>query len=367
MSVCSHEAITMKPDALGFFYPEADADKCVDCGLCDSVCSFVIPPERAEGFPESYLVRHKEVSEVSKSKSGAAFVALSDVILNDGGSVYGARLNADYLVVHDSATTPTGRDSFRGSKYIQSDLRGMFGKVRSDLLEGRKVLFSGTPCQVAGLKSFISPRLSGNLYLVDVLCHGVASPAVWADYLKRIEKRKGKAISRCIPRNPEFGWENCVDSFILDDGTQYDSDYFSGYVYHKWITQRWSCGACPFTSLNRVSDVTLGDAWGAGRIAPDFDRDNAGSSLVLINSKKGRSLFVSAEGSMLTVPIDIREMMQPVMQHPTPLHPKRQAFEDTYAACGFKYSRLIYLNDTYTSAKSAFLRSLRKIKRILVK
>ena len=366
-AVCGHKAITMEPDGLGFLYPRVDPDKCVGCGLCDRVCSFEAPQKRAKGYPETYLARHKNDEEVKKSKSGAAFVVLSDVILNESGIVYGAKLNANHLVEHAGATSAQGRDEFRGSKYIQSDLRDIFVKIKSDLRQGKKVLFSGTPCQVAGLKSYIGPQLSENLFLVDLLCHGVASPAVWSDYTKSLERRKGHKIVSCIPRNPKYGWYNNVDTFVFDDGSRLNSEYFTGYIYHKWITQRWSCKVCPFTTLDRVSDITIGDAWGAGRVAPGFDKDDAGCSIVMINTEKGKSLFEAASANTNLRQVDIGEMMQPVMMQPTAFHPKRQAFEDAYTTHGYRYVKPIYLNDTFAVTKSAVWRLLRTIKHIFIK
>lgn len=356
----------METDALGFMYPKVDADKCVNCGLCDRVCAFSEPPISPNGYPETYLMRHKNSDEVLKSKSGAAFVALSDVVLSEGGIVYGARLNTEHLVEHAAAKTAKERDEFRGSKYIQSDLNGIFAQIKSNLIANKTVLFSGTPCQVAGLKAFIGAKLSKNLYLVDILCHGVASPAIWKDYLKHIEKHKQKKIRRCIPRNPEFGWDNCVDTFILDDDSVHNSDYFTGYIYHKWITQRWSCNVCPFTSLNRVSDVTIGDAWGYNKVAPGFDPENKGCSVVLINTPKGKHLFETASGNIVAIPADINKMMQPVMKHPTVLHPKRKAFEEAYSVRGFKYVRMIYLNNTFAATKTLIRHSLRRIKHLIL-
>lgn len=180
-------------------------------------------------------------------------------------------------------------------------------------------------------------------------------------------KKKGKKIVRCIPRNPKFGWYNNVDTFVFDDGTQYNSEYFTGYVYHKWITQRWSCSACPFTSLNRVSDITIGDAWGKDKAAPGFDDGGLGCSVVMVNTEKGRSLFKEAAGDMLMMPVDVSKLMQPVMMHPTAFHPKRQKFEDAYSSRGYRYARLRYLNAMYSNVKTGVRRSLSKVKQALVR
>lgn len=365
-SVCPHNALTMKPDILGFLYPEVDFAKCIDCKLCEKVCSFEKPLDRTHEYPISYLAKHNDEQEVRKSKSGAAFVCLSDIILSEGGFIYGAKLNDEHLVEHGRATNQNERDKFRGSKYIQSDLRGIFKQIREDLKRGKKVLFSGTPCQVAGLKSFIGEKLSSNLYLIDILCHGVASPNIWQDHINNVEKRKRKKVIQCIPRNPAFGWYNNVDTLIFEDGTKFNSDYFTGYIYHKWITQRWSCQVCPFTSLNRVSDITLGDAWGANKVAPDFDVNNLGASLMLINSKKGKELFEKGKYLMKYMPVDITKMMQPVLKHPTSLHLQRKLFEEKYEEKGYKYVKFKYLNNTVPIIKEFIWKSLLKLKHSLI-
>lgn len=366
-SICSQRAITMQPDVMGFYYPQVDTNKCVDCGLCEKVCPFHSMHDMDSGSPITYLMRHKDSNELSRSKSGAAFVVISDFILSNGGVVYGAQLNPEQLVEHSAAYDKEGRDRFRGSKYIQSNIISTFPEIKELLKNNQTVLFSGTPCQVAGLKSYIGPLLSRNLYLIDILCHGVASPAVWSDYIGHIEAKTGKKIKYCIPRNPKYGWDHNIDSFFFEDGAQFDSDFFTGYVYHKWITQRWSCSKCPFTCLNRVSDITLGDAWGINKVAPELDQDNMGCSLVLINTEKGKKLFDAISQNCVYKAIDINKMLQPVLLHPTALHPLRQKFEDEYMAKGFKYVRRKYLDNRLVVIKSRIRKFLSKTKHLIIR
>ena len=167
----------MEPDALGFIYPEVDVSLCIECGLCDKVCAFNESYEKFTDFeaPIPYGIRHRDMKTLMDSQSGGAFTALSDVVLDRGGVVYGAGWSDDFVVVHKRAETKEQRNALRGSKYVQSDLRGVFAQVKQDLKEGREVLFSGTPCQVAGLKSFIGKNKSENLITVDIICHGVPS------------------------------------------------------------------------------------------------------------------------------------------------------------------------------------------------
>lgn len=211
----------MKPDALGFLYPNIDASKCIECGLCDKVCAFNDGYETPDNFeqPLTYGARHKNMAEVETSRSGAAFIALSDHILNKGGVVYGAGYADHFRVVHKRATSKDERDEFKGSKYVQSDLRGVFHQIRTDLKNGLTVMFSGTPCQTAGLNSYIGRKLRENLILVDIVCHGVPAPGVWDAYLSYLEKKMGSSISWVNFRDKQkFGWTAHKETFKFVKG-----------------------------------------------------------------------------------------------------------------------------------------------------
>lgn len=223
-SICTHNAITMQPDAMGFLYPVVDKSQCTDCGLCEKVCSF--NDHYDIGFnlpqPDAYAARHKDMNEVESSRSGAAFIAISDWILKHGGAVYGAGYTDHFRVVHKRATTKEERDEFKGSKYVQSDLTGIFRQVKKDLKNGMIVLFSGTPCQTSGLNSYVGKNLRENLYLVDIVCHGVPGPYLWRDYLTYLEKKQGDKIYWVNFRDKQkFGWTAHHETFkFLRGGTK---------------------------------------------------------------------------------------------------------------------------------------------------
>ena len=338
VSICSNKAITMQPDGLGFLYPVVDVDKCVQCGLCEKVCAFNINYSKEENLkePDVYAVRHKNISEIERSRSGAMFVVLSDWILDNSGVIYGVGYTEHFRVVHKRALTKEERDEFRGSKYVQSDLNTILVQVRDDLKKGLYVLFSGTPCQTSGLFSFLSLlRIDmSKLYLVDIVCHGVPAPYFWRDYLSYIEQKQGmKAISVNFRDKTKSGWASHKESFTFDNGVTYAYTY----TFYQNIMFRHSCGVCHFANYQRPSDITIADFWGWERVDSIFNEDNKGVSLVLLNSVKGRNLFQQVKDKLNYIKTDMEHCMQPNLQHPTAIHPKRDAFERDYMKYGFVY------------------------------
>ena len=336
-SICAHDAITMEPDALGFLYPKVDESKCVDCGLCDKVCQFNDNYERSLNLeqPIAYAARHKDIDEVMKSRSGAAFVAISDYILEKGGVVYGAGYKDHFRVAHKRASTKEERDEFRGSKYVQSDLTGVFRQVKEDLKNGLTVLFSGTPCQTSGLNAYVGKKLRENLILVDIVCHGVPGPFLWRDYLAFIEKKQGDTISVVNFRDKElFGWKAHHESFKFVKG---GGKMTFTYLFYKHIMFRHSCGVCHFTNTTRPSDITLADFWGWEEAVPGFNDDDKGVSLILCNTEKGLRLFDEVKSDLILQPVKLEKCIQPQLQHPAVVHKQRLKFEEAYSTYGFEY------------------------------
>ena len=336
-SVCAHDAITMQPDTLGFLYPSVDESKCVDCGLCEKVCAFNDHYDTSLNLPQSdaYAARHKDMGEVETSRSGAAFIAISDYILEHGGVVYGAGYADHFRVVHKRAITKEERDEFKGSKYVQSDLCGVFRQVKQDLKNGLTVLFSGTPCQTAGLASYIGHKLREKLYLVDIVCHGVPSPYVWRDYLAYLEKKQGSKICWVNFRDKQkFGWKAHRETFKFVDRRGKMS--FT-YLFYRHIMFRHSCGVCHYTNTKRPSDITLADFWGWERTDKGINADDKGVSLLLVNTGKGCELFDMVKDRMHTMPVSLPNAIQANLHHPSAIHPKRMDFENDYKVYGFEY------------------------------
>lgn len=344
-SICSHQAIKMEPDGLGFLYPKINNALCVDCGLCEKVCSFKSDYDHSANYeiPLAYAVRHKDMKEIETSRSGAAFIALSDKIINNGGVVYGAGYEGHFRVVHKRATSKEERNEFKGSKYVQSDINNVFSQVRADLREGLQVVFSGTPCQTSGLLSYVDKKLRKNLFLVDLVCHGVPAPYIWRDYLNFMEEKAGEEVIAVNFRDKSrLGWSAHKESFAFRRGITYSYTYT--YTFYEHIMFRKSCGKCKFANLNRPSDVTLADFWGWQKVVPEFNADNKGISLVLVNTPKGKEWFDSVENEVKRKEVKIEGVMQPNLIHPTEIHKRRDDFERDYMKRGFIYVMKKYGN-----------------------
>lgn len=342
-SICSHNAIMMEPDVLGFLYPKVDETKCVECGLCEKVCQFKDNYDCSLNLnkPIAYAVRHKDLDEVMKSRSGAAFVAISNFVLEKGGVVYGAGYKEHFRVVHKRATTKEERDEFRGSKYVQSDLTGIFRQVKTDLKNGLTVLFSGTPCQTAGLNSYIGKKTRENLILVDIVCHGVPGPYLWRDYIAYLEKKQSDKIVVVNFRDKElFGWKAHKESYVFKNGEKKTFKY----IFYKHIMFRHSCEKCYYTNLQRPSDITLADFWGWENNVPGMNDDDKGINLLLVNTEKGKVIFNATRNSLIVREVVVEKSLQPNLRYPSFAHPERNAFETDYQKCGFEYVMKHYGN-----------------------
>ena len=340
MAVCPHDAIVMRKDVLGFPYPEIQKDKCTQCGLCEKVCDFVKvhepAPAKEDIALEAYAARNTDHDAVAQSQSGGVFTALSDIVLSRGGAVYGAVMNDNFTVSHSRAVTTEERDRFRGSKYVQSDLGEVFRHVRKDLSDGRAVLFTGTPCQNAGLASYIPERLKEKLYLVDFICHGVPSPAVWEDYVAYMGK-KGSVERVCFRDKAAGGWKEHKETFRYRNGKTLARETFK-VLFYKNIMLRHSCAVCPYHLGERKADITIADFWGVGEVLPEMD-GNSGTSMLICHNEKGSALLKEA-GSRLKVlqtelSGDFLSRKNPNLLRPSRIYKDRDAFEREYADKGF--------------------------------
>jgi ferredoxin len=339
-AVCPGNAIGMEPDNLGFLYPVIDKAKCIQCGACEKVCAFNAHYETENNFavPLVYAARHKDIAEVELSRSGGMFAALSDKILEEGGVVYGAGFQDHFRVVHKRALSKKERDGMRGAKYVQSDMRGIYTQVKSDLTGNKTVLFSGTPCQTAGLDSFLKYTHAPveNLYLCDIVCHSVPSPYIWRDYVGYIEKKqKQKILSADFRDKAKFGWSDNQETFVFNKRRKTTETY--NYLFIRRIMLRHACGNCPFTNFRRPADITLGDFWGWEKVDRNFNADNKGVSLVLINTPKGLRLFNLVKENINYIESNTHDCLQSSLQRTITPHRYRDTFEEDYKTHGFEY------------------------------
>lgn len=365
VTVCNAQALTMQADGMGFKYPKFDVNKCTNCGQCEKVCAFQFGYNIKENLitPDIYAVRHKRMSEIETSRSGAMFIALSDYILGQGGVIYGAGYKEHFVVSHKRATTKVERNEFKGSKYVQSDLDDIFTQVKEDLRDGLQVLFSGTPCQTAALHKVVPTKYRNKLLLVDIVCHGVPAPKVWYMYLEYIKNKYSKTIEKVNFRDKSIGWATHKESFILHNQQKIFSDTYT-FLFSKHIILRPSCGNCKYCNITRPADITLADYWGWEKTDRNFNADNKGCSLVFVNTPKGKSYWEYLKDNINYIPTEITKCLQPNLQHPSVLSEESDNFEKLFIQKGFKAVALRYGN---TSIRYKLVAFSTKIKRKLIK
>ncbi|NLA85189.1 MAG: 4Fe-4S dicluster domain-containing protein [Clostridiales bacterium] len=307
LNICPEQCVSMNNDNEGFWYPVVDNERCIDCGLCVKVCPIINRVEY-ENKPITYACINNREDIRLESSSGGIFTLIAEQIIACGGIVFGARFDDNFNVIHDYVDTKEGLQKFRGSKYLQSRIGETFKEVEKQLEKGRKVLFSGTPCQIAGLKSFLD-KPNDSLFTVDIICHGVPSPLVWQKYIEYREAIAGSKARRIAFRRKDEGWKLFSISFIFENDKEYIQTYKSDLymrAFLKDICLRPSCYNCQFKTLNRDSDITLADFWGIQNILPEMD-DNKGTSLLFVNSKKGLGMFEEIKGNIISKKVDINE------------------------------------------------------------
>ena len=291
-NICPKSAIKMQEDEKGFKYPIVDKEKCIDCGLCKKVCPILSKRKKEEEYIEkAYACINKNEKIRIDSSSGGIFTIIAQYILKLDGVVFGAQFDDDFNVIHSYVEKEKDLKKFRGAKYVQSQIGDMYKKVQEFLLDGRFVLFTGTPCQIEGLRSYLKKDYS-NLYLQDIICHGVPSPKVWKKYINYREKKDKGNIEKIKFRDKITGWKKYSVSFKYKthsyEKKQNEDTYMQ--IFLSDIALRDSCYECNFKEIKRNSDITLADFWGIENIMPEMD-DDKGTSLVILHSKKGEKLF----------------------------------------------------------------------------
>lgn len=362
-NVCPKHSITMKPDEEGFMFPSIDESLCIDCGICLKSCAFYNrKPLRDVTDGQCYILRHKNISTRMASRSGAVFVGCSDWILSQSGSVYGAVMDG-VKCYHRRAISVVERNEMCYSKYIQSDTSDIWKLVGEDLSANRKVLFSGTPCQVDALYSYLTKLKIDmtNLYTMDLICHGVPSPKLFAEFISFLERiYKGKVTDFQFRDKSICGWDDHMESFCVN-GNKHASSKWRDIYYSNGI-DRMSCYNCKYAAMNRPGDITFGDAWGIRKAAPDY-YDNRGASVVIVNTDKGERLIEAIRDVCDMREVPVSAMLQPNLLQPSEPKVDRDKLWQDYEKGGIellvnKYGTMPYTNRLAKKVKY----NLRKIK-----
>lgn len=332
-NVCPVQAITMKADDEGFLYPQVDRNICVNCGKCDAICPLCNDRLQKENPIKAYGFKHSDDAVRSKSSSGGAFTLLSDFILQQGGTVYGAVYDENFRVIHTRAENAEQRNKMRGSKYVQSDMGKTHLQIKKDLEDGKAVLFSGTPCQVSSIKRFIGEN--DRLITCDMICHGVPSPLIWKEFCGWMESEHKSTIQKVQIRDTENKWDEFITKIEFINGNTVKSKLFIN-LFASNNTLRSACHQCKFTTLNRDSDFTLADFWGVERKFPDF-KDDLGVSYVLINTKKALALFENFRNCGTLAETASNDIVQPQLAHPTRASSVRKKFWRDYDKKGIGF------------------------------
>lgn len=332
-NICPRNCIEMKQDEEGFCYPKIDETKCIKCGLCEKTCPILNKPKAENNSSvKTYACINKNEEIRLKSSSGGAFSAIAEYVLNQNGVVFGAGFDDNFMVCHQYVEDKDQLDKLRTSKYVQSSIGDSFKTAKKFLDDSRLVLFSGTACQIAGLKSFLRKDYP-NLITQDVICHGVPSPLVWQKYLNHKCDEKKLKLSKVCFRDKSSGWRKYSVSMNFKSDTTEEiyrkrftnEPYMNMFIFNKIL--RPSCHKCNFKGVSRQADITLADFWGSGlkKLAPSMN-DNKGCSLVIIHSQKGQQLFDCLNSQLECIEVDSKIALKgnPMMTKSAMKSPRRK-------------------------------------------
>ena len=341
----------------GFIMPKIDEAKCVDCGLCNKVCDFKKAHDVDSNTEKAFSVVIKDKNILKNSTSGGAFTAFSDVILDDSGYVVGAVMEDDFTIRHIAVCDKNGRDRMRGSKYVQSNTYGVFGNVKELLTEGKKVLFTGTPCQCAALKSYLG-RDDGNLVVIDFLCHGVPNNKMFKEHIEYLNSYYKVPSVGFSFRNKTYGWDSYNNNNNLSNGktkTKWINQIFYNFFVSN-LSLRPACHHCPYRSLHRPSDITIADFWGIEKLTQRKNRE--GVSLVLTHTNEGERMIERINGSCEVIEYPFERVAYRIALVPSKPNPKSDDFWKTYQEKGYMGITKKYFNN---SLKKCIRFEVRKI------
>lgn len=352
-NICTHECITMIQDSNGFRRPAINDANCINCGMCQRYCPVNHNNETKKNpneTPTPYAYINPKTDVIKDSSSGGAFSAFAEYIISLGGAVFGAAYDCDFHVEHECITSTDSLARLRGSKYVESDLKDSFTQVKSYLDKCIPVLFTGTPCQIAGLYASLHYKEYGNLYTMELLCHGVPSAKVFDEYITWLQKTKGKITSYSFRDKSKWGWGNWGSYSYIDHNSgkmkkvlfPVVSDYYYS-LYFKENNFRESCYRCPYANLERAADITVGDFWGIEKVNPNLPSQN-GVSVITVNTKKGSNLFKMSKCADNSIPVKIDDVIRfnPTITRATVRPESRNNFYVQFNRLGFEKTARIY-------------------------
>lgn len=312
-SVCPRNCIKMMTDAEGFEYPSVEQDKCIDCGACERVCPIKNPKAEVPHQQYAYVVQNRHEDILRESTAGGAFTAIAKYVIRRNGVVFGAALSDNLLAHHIWVDQERDLSKFRNSKYMQSYIsEDVFKTVKGFLKQGRYVCFSGTPCQVEGLRHYLGKEYE-NLIIVDVVCRAVPSPMVFQKYMQLQEKRLGASITNVRFRDKHYGYKYSTMNVTTENN---DGNYHQGVESDPWLRAffsgmclRPSCYKCQFKKRYRISDFTMWDCFNVGRFSKGLDNDR-GATRLLIHTKKGKKVFDEISEDLKCVSIEPEKIIE---------------------------------------------------------
>ena len=322
--ICPKQAISIQPNKEGFLYPVLEENKCIECGLCTKVCPHDNLQESTDKPLHVYAGQYRESEALMESSSGGVFSAVADYVLGQGGYVVGCLFDENYVAIHAVTNKKVVVAKMRGSKYVQSDTRNTYSQVSTLLEENNTVLFTGTPCQVDGLRKYLRKEYA-NLIMIDLICHGVPSPKMLSDYLGTI-RAKGGTITELTFRNKgrngwcsqgSIGYQNRVRTI-----SPFNNSYY--YYYLQNSISRMCCYECKYSSTTRVGDISIGDFWGVQDAIPQLDKKN-GISAILVNTEKGlKTLTAISDRTLLhETQLEVVTKYNGNLREPCKMPPKR--------------------------------------------
>lgn len=370
VNICPKGAINIKVNDEGFSYPDIDEEKCIECGLCKNTCpvnKYISNNKK----PKAYAAYSLDNKIRLSSSSGGIFASLAMYILSLSGSVYGVSI-IENEAKHIKITNINDLKQIMGSKYVQSDIQNTYKQVKQDILDEKHVLFSGTPCQIAGLYSYLSNFKALNmnfLYTVEVVCHGVPSPKVFKKYILEKEDKYGSNVQNINFRDKTRGWVNYNINIQFKNKKTYTKKFQEDIymrTFLKDIALRRSCYDCNFNGVTRVSDITLGDYWGV-QYKYKHLADNKGISLVLVNSNQGEKILDNIKSKIYIEPTDLDYAIQnnPCIIKSVSLNENRENFFNDLDSMNLEVLQEKYFK--YTKVKKNHVKEiLYKIKRKII-